>query len=69
MIELVRAGRTAEELSRELESSAAQAIGNWVTEAERREGGRSDGLTTGDRGELKRPRRDVQILRQEKEIP
>lgn len=67
MIELVRGGRTAEELSREFEPSA-QAIRNWVAQADRDEGRRSDGLATAEREELKRLRREVQLLRQEKEI-
>ncbi len=37
MIELVRSGRTPEELSREFEPSA-QAIRNWVRQAELDEG-------------------------------
>ncbi len=44
MFELVRAGRTPEELSREFEPSA-QAIRNWVTQADRDEGRCSNGLT------------------------
>ena len=45
MVELVRAGRSPEELAREFEPSA-QAIRNWVAQAERDEGRRSDGLTS-----------------------
>ena len=45
MIELVRAGRRPEELAKEFEPSA-QAIRNWVTQADRDEGRRADGLTT-----------------------
>src|SRR5690606_29799893 len=67
MIELVRAGRTAEELSREFEPSA-QAIRNWVAQADRDEGRRTDGMTSVEREELKRLRRAVQLVRQEKEI-
>ena len=37
MVELVRTGRSPEELSREFEPSA-QAIRNWVVQAERDEG-------------------------------
>ena len=40
MIELVRAGRTPEDLAREFEPSA-QAIRNWVVQAERDEGRRA----------------------------
>ena len=48
MVELVRAGRSPEELAREFEPSA-QAIRNWVSQADRDDGGRSDGLTSGER--------------------
>ena len=48
MIELVRAGRTPEELAKEFEPSA-QAIRNWVARADRDEGRREDGLTTAER--------------------
>ncbi len=67
MIELVRSGRTPEELAREFEPSA-QCIRNWIKEAEREEGLRSDGLTSAEREELKRLRRENKILRQEKDI-
>src|SRR5690606_21945606 len=53
MVELVRAGRTAEELSREFEPSA-QAIRNWVKQAELDEGKRADGLTSREKEELER---------------
>jgi len=55
MVELVRAGRTPEELSREFEPTA-QSIHNWVAQADRDEGRRSDGLTTVERDELRRLR-------------
>src|SRR5712691_10669614 len=45
MIELVRRGRTPEELAREFEPSA-QAIRNWVKQAALDAGQRTDGLTT-----------------------
>jgi transposase len=67
IIELVRAGRTPEELAREFEPSA-QTIRNWLTQADRDEGRRSDGLSSAEREELKRLRRENKILRQEKEI-
>ncbi len=41
MVELARAGRSPEELSREFEPSA-QAIRNWVAQADRGEGRRGD---------------------------
>lgn len=67
MVELVRAGRTPEELSREFEPSA-QSICNWVRQAERDQGVRQDGLTTDEKEELRRLRREVRVLREEKEI-
>ena len=67
MVELVRAGRTAEELSREFEPSA-QAIRNWVAQADRDEGRRPDGLTSAEREELRRLKRENRQLRQEREI-
>jgi transposase len=51
MIDLVQAGRTPEELAQEFEPSA-QAIRNWVAQADRDEGRREDGLTTAEREEL-----------------
>jgi transposase len=67
MVELVRAGRTPEELSREFEPSA-QAIRYWVAQAERDEGSRKDGLTSEEQEELKRLRRENKQLRLEREI-
>ncbi len=67
MIELVRIGRTPEELSREFEPSA-QAIRNWVAQAERDAGRRLDGLTSSERDELRRLKRDNRRLREEREI-
>ena len=67
MVELVRSGRTPEELSREFEPSA-QAIWNWVRQAERDQGVRLDGPTTDEKEELRRLRRENKILREEKEI-
>jgi len=67
MVELVRAGRTPEELSREFEPTA-QSIHNWVAHADRDEGRRSDGLTTVERDELRRLRRENRQLRLEREI-
>ncbi len=67
MVELARAGRTPEELAREFEPSA-QTIRNWVRQAELDEGIRSDGLTTAEREELRRLRRENKQLRMEREI-
>ena len=67
MIELVGAGRTPEELSREFEPTA-QTIHNWVNQADRDSGRRLDGATSAEREELRRLRRDNKRLRQEREI-
>jgi transposase len=67
MVELVRAGRSPEELAKEFEPSA-QSIRTWVRQADLNEGRRNDGLTTAEREELARLRRENKILREEKEI-
>lgn len=67
MVELVRSGRTPEELSREFEPTA-QSIWNWVRQAERDQGVRTDGLTSDEKEELRRLRREIKVLREEKEI-
>jgi transposase len=67
MVELVRVGRDPEDLAREFEPSA-QAIRNWVRQAERDGGRRTDGLTTDEREELARLRRENRQLRQERDI-
>jgi transposase len=67
LVALVRQGRTPEELSRQFEPTA-QAIRNWMAQAERDEGRRQDGLTTTERDELQRLRRENERLREEREI-
>ena len=67
LVDLVRAGRTPESLSAEFEPSA-QAIRNWVRQADRDAGRRADGLTTADRDDLRRLRRENARLREEREI-
>ncbi len=67
LVQLVRSGRTPEALSKEYEPSA-QAIRNWVAQADRNEGRRDDGLTTIERDELRRLRRENRRLREEREI-
>ncbi len=67
MIELVRTGRTPEELSREFEPTA-QTIHNWVKQADTDEGRRTDGLTTDERAELRGLRRQNRQLKLEREI-
>jgi len=67
MVELVRAGRSPEELAREFEPTA-QSIRNWVRQADLDEGRRRDGMTGTERDELRRLRRENRQLRLEREI-
>jgi transposase len=67
MVELARTGRTPEALSREFEPTA-QSIRQWVRQADLDQGKRTDGLTTEEREELVRLRREVRTLREEREI-
>ena len=67
MVALVRAGRSPAELSREFEPTA-QTIVNWVRRADRDEGRRADGLTSDERSELRRVKREVRRLREERDI-
>ena len=66
MVELVRAGRTPEELSREFEPTA-QSIRTWVIQLDRDEGLRSDGATTAERDELRRLRREIKQVKLERD--
>jgi len=67
MVELVKAGRSPEELAKEFEPSA-QTIRNWVAQMGPDEGRRADGLTTNEREELSRLRRENKQLKLEREI-
>jgi len=63
----IASGRTPEELSREFEPTA-QSISNWVAQADRDGGKRKDGLTTAEREEMVRLRRENRQLKLEREI-
>jgi transposase len=67
MVELMQAGRSPEELAQEFEPSA-QTIRNWLAQSERAPGRRSDDLTTVEREELSRLRRENRQLKLEREI-
>ena len=67
MIDLVRAGRTPEELSREFEPSAA-SIAGWVRRADAEDGTRPNVLTAAEHKELAHLRRENRQLRQERDI-
>jgi transposase len=74
LVELVRAGRDPADLAREFEPSA-QAIRNWVAQADREEGRREAkpspseaALSAAEREELTRLRRENKQLRLERDI-
>ena len=74
MVDLVRAGRDPTDLAREFEPSR-QTIQNWVAEADRGEGRREakppmadPSLTTAERDELVRLRRENRQLKLERDI-
>ena len=67
MIELVRASRSPDELAKEFEPTA-QSIRNWVAQADRDAGRREDGLSSSERDELSRLRRENRQLRLERDI-
>src|SRR2546426_12787218 len=63
LVELVRGGQSPEELARKFEPSA-NAIRNWVVQAARDAGHRPDGLTTDEKEEVRRLRREGRGLRE-----
>ena len=67
LIELVGAGRSPEELAEEFEPSA-QTIRNWVKRAEADGGKRHDVLTSAEREELSKLRRELRQVKLEREI-
>ncbi len=67
MVALVRSGRTPDELAKEFEPSA-QTIRNWVRQVDLDSGVRHDGLTTAERQELRRLRKENKRLKVERDI-
>jgi transposase len=67
MLELVRAGRSPDELAGEFEPTA-QTIRNWIKQAELDHGQRQEGLTSAEKEELVRLRKENKQLRLEREI-
>jgi len=67
IVELVRSGRSPEELAKEFEPSS-QAIRTLVRRADLDEGRCKDGTTTMEREELRRLRRENKRLGLEREI-
>ena len=67
IVELARGGRSITALAREFEPTV-ETIRQWIKQAGLDEGLRSDGLTTTEREELNRLRREIRVLREEREI-
>jgi len=67
ILELIRAGRTPDELAEEFEPTA-QTIRNWIKQAELDNGQRHDGLSSDEKAELARLRKENKQLRLEREI-
>ncbi len=67
LVALARTGRSVESLAREFEPCAA-TIHGWIRQVEIDDGDRNDGLTSEEREELRRLRREVKQLRQERDI-
>ena len=67
IVALARAGRGVEELAREFEPCAA-TIHGWIKQADRDGHRCADGLTSEERDELRRLRRENRQLRQERDI-
>lgn len=67
MVDLVRSGRTPEDLAKEFEPTA-KAIRNWVKQSDVEGGRAEESLTSAEREELRRLRRENRKLREEREI-
>lgn len=67
IVELYRGGRTTTSLQQEY-GCHATTIGDWVRQAERDAGSRSDRLTTEEKTELSLLRRENARLREERDI-
>ncbi len=67
IVDLVRAGRSPGELANEFEPSE-QTIRNWVAQADANEGKRKDVLSSAEREELVKLRRENKQLKTEREI-
>ncbi len=67
IVELNRAGRSIASIAREFEPSQ-NTIRKWVQQTELDAGERDDGLTTDEKAELRRLRRENRRLKEEREI-
>ena len=68
LVELARSGRALRSLSKEF-GCTEQSIRNWVLQTDRDQGVRKDGgLTTDEKEEVARLRRENRVLREERDI-
>lgn len=67
VVELARSGRGVDELAREFKL-APQTVRNWVKIGDLDSGRRSDGLTTSERDELAKLRKENRQLKVERDI-
>ena len=67
IIDTEGSGRSAEELAKEFEPTA-QCIRNWIKQEEVDRGQRQDGLTSEEKAELARLRKENKQLKLEREI-
>ena len=67
LVALFRAGRSIESLAREFEP-CANTIAKWIKQADVDDGVEEEGLTSEERVELQRLRRENKRLREEREI-
>jgi transposase len=68
VVELIRStGKTVGQVARELDLTET-AVRQWVRQADLDAGRRTDGLSTAERDELRRLRRENRELREEREI-
>lgn len=67
VVELARAGRSLSSLAKEF-GVTDMSIRNWLRQADLDAGRRTDGLTTEERQELTRLRKEVARLREERDI-
>ncbi len=67
LVELYQSGRTIQQLAAEFEPSE-QTIRNWIVQAHLDQNLRTDGLTSDDKEELRRLRKEIRRLQQERDI-
>lgn len=67
-VRLVREGGLSFKEAAKIAGCSEMTVRNWIAQADRDGGVRSDGLSTQERDELHQLRRRVKVLEQEKEI-